>query len=98
MVDISDSGRQSYGEVLAASNIGRTLDEGLLTIPPPRCLYGDTKLFLFDLVGDEVFPLKEYLIKPYARASIKEKEQIENYSCNFDMCFQIKNNQELQKP
>ena len=26
-----------------------------------------------------MFPLKEYLIKPYARASIKEKEQVANY-------------------
>ena len=79
MVDIGDAGRQSDGGVFAVSNIGRALDEGLLNIPPPRRLYGDTKLFPFVLVGDEAFPLKEYLIKPYARASIKEKEQVANY-------------------
>ena len=38
-----------------------------------RRLYGDTKLFPFVQVGDEALPLKEYLIKPYATASIKEK-------------------------
>ena len=79
MVDIGDAGRQSDGGVFAASNIGQTLDEGLLNIPPPRRLYGNTKLFPFVLVGDEAFPLKEYLIKPYARASIKEKEEVANY-------------------
>ena len=79
MVDIGDAGCQSDGGVFAASNIGRALDEGLLNIPPPRHLYSDTKLFLFLLVGDEAFPLKEYLIKLYARASIKEKEQVPNY-------------------
>ena len=69
------------GGVFAASNIGQALDEGLLNIPSPRRLYGDTKLFPFVLVGDESFPLKEYLIKPYALyVSIKEKEQVANYS------------------
>ena len=67
------------GGVFAASNIGQALDEGLLNIPSPRRLYGDTKLFPFVLVGDE--SLKEYLIKPYALyVSIKEKEQVANYS------------------
>ena len=79
MVDIGDAGRQSDGGVFAASNIVRALDEGLLNIPPPRRLYRDTKLFPFVLVGDEAFPLKECLIKPYAKASIKEKKQVANY-------------------
>ena len=57
MVDIGDAGRQSDSGVFATSNIGRALDEGLINIPPPRCLYGDTKLFPFVLV-DPAFPLK----------------------------------------
>ena len=79
MVDIGDTGRQRDGGVLAASNSGQALDERLLNIPPPRRLYGDTKLFPFVLVGDEAFSFKEYLIEPYARASVKEKEQVANY-------------------
>ena len=47
-------------------------------MPPQRRLYSDSKLFPFSLVGDEAFPLKEYLIKPYERTSIKEKEQVAN--------------------
>ena len=82
-VDIGDAGRQSDCGVFAASNIGRALDEGLLNIPPPRRLYGNTKLSPFVLVGDEAFPLKEYLIKPYARASIKEKKEVANYRILF---------------
>ena len=45
----------------------------------PRGLYRDTNLFPFVLNGDEAFPLKEYLIILYARASIMEKEQVANY-------------------
>ena len=51
----------------------------MLNILPPRRLYGDNKLFPFVLVSDEASPLTEYLIQPYARASIKEKEQVANY-------------------
>ena len=79
LVDIGDSGRQSDGGVFSASNICRALEEGLLNIPPPRRLRGETRSFPLVLVGDEAFPLTEYLIKPYARATIKEKEQLANY-------------------
>ena len=79
MVDIADAGRQSDDGVFAPSNIGQTLDEGLLNIPPPRCLYGDTKLFPFALVGDKVFPLKEYLMKLYKREYTKERGPVANY-------------------
>ena len=79
IAEIGDEGRQSDGGLFEASNIGQALDEGLLNIPPPKRLYGDAKLFPFVLVGDKAFPLKEYLIKPYARVSIKEKEQVASY-------------------
>ena len=83
MVDIGDVGCQSDGGVFAARHIGQARDVGLLNIPPPRRLYGDTELFPFALVGDEAFPLKKYLIKPYAKASIKQKEQVANYGIFF---------------
>ena len=79
MVDIGDVGRQSDGGVFVARNIGQALNVGLLNIPSPKRLYGNTELFPFVLVGDEAFPLKKYLIKPYAKASIKQKEQVTNY-------------------
>ena len=79
VVDIGDAGCQSDCGVFTTSNNWQAQFEGLLNIAPPRCLYGDTKLFPFVLVGDEAFPLKENLIKLYVRAYIKEKEQVPNY-------------------
>ena len=76
MVDIYDVRRQSEGRVFEVSNIGQALEEGFLNIPPPRRLY-DTKLFPFLLVGDETFPLIEYLIIPYARPSSKARTYCE---------------------
>lgn len=79
LVDIGDSGRQSDGGVFSASNLGHAMEEELLNIPKPRRLKGTTKCFPFVFIGDDAFPLKEYLIKPYARASIQQKEQVANY-------------------
>ena len=73
MVDIGDAGLQSDGGVFATNNIGEAQDEVLLNIPPPRRLYGDTKLFPFVLFFNEAFRLREYLIRVYSRAAIKEK-------------------------
>ena len=44
---IGDARRQNDGGVFAASTIGQALGKGLLNIPPPKRLYGDTKLFPF---------------------------------------------------
>ena len=95
LVAIGDPGHQSDGGVFAASHIGRAMEEWLLNIPLLRCLRGDVKLFPFGFVGDEAFPLKQYLMKPYARVSIQEKEQVANYRTSrprrvvWNMCFQI---------
>lgn len=79
LIDIGDSGRQSDGGVFANSNLGYAMDQNLLNIPEPRPLKGTTKKFPFVFVGDEAFPLKEYLIKPYPRSSLQVKEKIANY-------------------
>jgi len=79
LVDIGDAGRQSDGGVFASSNLGYAMDQKLLNIPKPRPLKGTTKSFPFVFVGDEAFPLKDYLIKPYARICLHLREKVANY-------------------
>ena len=79
LLDIGDAGRQSDGGVFASCHIGHAMEENKLNIPKPRPLKGTSKKFPFVFVGDEAFPLKEYMIKPYARTSIQMKEQVANY-------------------
>ena len=79
MVDIGDSGRQSDGGVFAASKLGFAMDNDQLGLPKPRILPGTNTLFPYVFVGDEAFPLKTYLIKPYARHAAGIEEQITNY-------------------
>lgn len=79
LVDIGEAGRQSDGGVFSHSNLGIAFEQKLLKIPEPRALPGSIKKFPFVLVGDEAFPLKDYLVKPYPRDSLQIKEKIANY-------------------
>ena len=79
LVDIGDSGRESDGSVFAASSIGHALATGSLDLPEPRQLPGSDKNFPYVIVGDEAFPLKNYLLKPYARKVLDDTKRIYNY-------------------
>ena len=79
LVDIGDSGRESDGSVFAASSIGRALSRDLLNVPKPRQIPGSDKKFPYVIVGDEAFPLKTYLLKPYARNVLDDSKRIFNY-------------------
>ena len=79
MIDIGDSGRQSDGGVFAASKLGFAMDNNLFNLPSPRMIEGTDKYFPYVFVGDEAFPLKKYLIKPYPRSMLGVEERIANY-------------------
>ena len=79
MVDIGDSGRQSDGGIFSAIKLGYAMDDIILSLPEPRRLDGSDKAFPYVFVGDEAFPLKPYLVKPYPRLSLREKERVANY-------------------
>ena len=79
LVDVGDSGRESDGSVFAAINMGNALAENSLSIPKSCKLKNDNGDFPYVIVGDEAFPLKQYLLKPYARSSLNDKRRIFNY-------------------
>ena len=80
MVDIGEAGRQSDGGVFANGQIGYAMNNNLLNLPTARKISQESsKEFPYVFVGDEAFPLKPYLIKPYPRGSIGISERIANY-------------------
>lgn len=80
-VDVGDHGRNSDGGVFQASRLGRALQAGSLDLPPAEPLPHDPNglNFPFYFVGDEAFPLKKYLLRPWARASLTNTRRIFNY-------------------
>ena len=66
MLDLGQVGRFSDGGVLAHSSFGRALESGFLHFPAPKPLPGSGSAHLpFVVVGDEAFPLRQYMLQPY---------------------------------
>nr|XP_039263826.1 protein ANTAGONIST OF LIKE HETEROCHROMATIN PROTEIN 1-like [Styela clava] len=79
-VDIGAYGRASDGGIFANSCFGRRLQNGTLSLPSPRPLpvtNGPTVPFVF--IGDEAFPLKENLMRPFPGNGLSQEKRIFNY-------------------
>ena len=65
MIDVGSFGRSSDGGIFSYSALGKRMENGSLNIPPDSCLPGTNIEAPFVIVGDEAFPLKTYLMRPY---------------------------------
>ena len=72
MVDIGDLGRNS-------DNFGIAISEDKLNIPKAESIWGSEFNFPFVFVGDEAFPLRTNVMKPYPRDSLAMEERVFNY-------------------
>lgn len=65
-INIGCYGRQSDGGVLRQSSLFRALENGFL--PDGGCV-----------VGDDAFPLKTYLLKPFSNVTLSKEQKVFNY-------------------
>ena len=80
LVDVGDSGCHSDGGVLFNSTFGKALDDGRLNFPSDCPLPGTSSPILpHVIVGDEVFPLKKYLMRPFPGRFLPENLAVYNY-------------------
>jgi len=79
-VDIRTYGRRSDGSIFKESAIGKAFDEGQMNIPQPAAIKEGGPILPYCLVGDEAFPLKSYLLRPYpGRGGLTPEQDIYNY-------------------
>ncbi|XP_031332700.1 protein ALP1-like [Photinus pyralis] len=80
-VDIGGYGRNSDGGLFANSNLGRALEKNKLNVPIDTELPNTSTSMPFVIVGDEAFPLKRYLLRPYPGSQIQDdrSKRIFNY-------------------
>uniref|UniRef100_A0A3P8ZT25 DDE Tnp4 domain-containing protein n=1 Tax=Esox lucius TaxID=8010 RepID=A0A3P8ZT25_ESOLU len=76
-VDVSAFGSNSDGGIFANSRLGRDLQSGLGPVP-------------FVMVGDEAFPMKPYLLRPYPGRRIPEEMHI--FNCRLSRARRISEN------
>ena len=78
-VDVGRNGRTNDVGVFERSPITELLETGQLNLPQPKPLPGRCTYIPYVLVGDDAFPLKNYLIKPYPNRQLDNDKRIFNY-------------------
>ncbi|XP_062575927.1 uncharacterized protein LOC134237799 [Saccostrea cucullata] len=78
-VDCGCNGRVSDGGVFANSSLYQALESNDLNIPPKKPLPLRHTPVPYVTVGDEAFPLKSYIMKPYSFKNLDQNKRIFNY-------------------
>uniref|UniRef100_A0A673L854 DDE Tnp4 domain-containing protein n=1 Tax=Sinocyclocheilus rhinocerous TaxID=307959 RepID=A0A673L854_9TELE len=78
-VDVGCNGRVSDGGVFRGSTLQESLEQRTANIPQPTPLPGTDMSMPFFVVADEAFPLKSYLMKPFARRGLSREQRVFNY-------------------
>jgi len=77
-VDVGAYGRQSDSGVLSKSNLYQHLESFLF--PHPKQIPGTTTKFPYVINGDQGYPLKDYLMRPYSTDNATVCREIEVYN------------------
>lgn len=77
--DVGANGSTSDCAVFNQSELKTALESNTLGLPPPRLLPGDVTPLPFFLVGDDAFPLRQWIMKPFSSRQLTNEERIFNY-------------------
>ena len=77
--DVGSNGSTSDCGVFNRSDLKAALDDGTIGLPPDDPLPTDDEPFPYFLVGDDAFPLRTWLMKPFSTRNLTVDERIFNY-------------------
>uniref|UniRef100_UPI001478F110 protein ALP1-like n=1 Tax=Osmia lignaria TaxID=473952 RepID=UPI001478F110 len=83
-VDVGSYGKNSDGGIFANSVFKKNLESGKLNVPEDSPLPGTNTIAPYVILGDEAFPLKKYLMRPYPGS--KSIEDNEKRIFNYRLC------------
>ncbi|XP_052809631.1 uncharacterized protein LOC128238097 [Mya arenaria] len=78
-VDVGANGASSDAGIFNRSQLEPALRQGTLGLPPQDPLPNDDQDTPYFIVGDDAFPLRTYLMKPYSHRYLSRQERICNY-------------------
>lgn len=64
-IEVGGRGKQSDGGIFTASTLFQLLESDNFNIPEPKALPGTETVLPHVMIGDEAYPLKPYLMRPY---------------------------------
>ena len=80
MFDVGQFVSNNDSRVLANSTMGVAFESERLKVPKGRVIDQETGILPYFLVGDEIFPLKTWLIRPYPGTDLScDEKKIYNY-------------------
>ena len=78
-VDVGANGSTSDCAVFNHSDLKEALENDTIRLPPAEVLPGDDRAISYFLIGDDAFPLKRWLTKPFSGRNLTDAERIFNY-------------------
>ncbi|XP_026827841.1 protein ALP1-like [Ooceraea biroi] len=79
-VDVGAYGRRSDGGIFKECQFGKKFEQKKMNAPNAEVISENGPILPYCLVGDEAFPLKEYLLRPYpGRGGLTKEKNIFNY-------------------
>lgn len=72
MIDVGAYGKDSDGSVMSNSKFYQRIDNGSLKLPEETKLPNSNVLAPFVFIGDEAFPLRNYLMRPFPRKQTQD--------------------------
>lgn len=82
LIDIDQYGSTNDGSVLNNSEMGKAFEDGSMSLAQPGHLPRFSLPFhSYYLVGDEIFPLKPWLMRPYPGTNIKMTKVCSTITC-----------------
>ena len=77
LVDIGGYGRDNDAGIFNNSLFGKAFIEGNIDLPEP--IQKGEYILPYTIVGDDIFPLKDWLMEPYPGRNLTEHQRIFNY-------------------
>ena len=78
-VDVGVNGRVSDGGVWGNCSLRKKIDDGNAGIPTASKLPNSNKVLPYVFIGDDAFPLKTYLLKPFPYRNLSAEQRIFSY-------------------
>ena len=78
-VNIGCQGRMSDGGVFSHTNFYRAIEDGIIGFPTDEPYPNTRQPMPYAMIGDEAFPLRSYLMKPYAQKNLTLPQRKYNY-------------------